>query len=252
MPRAEVMKNMIDGNTGIIVGRNGASSDLSNWGVVCSSTAMIDLNIFRRGGGALFPYTIKNGTSYNISKNCKEYLQERGYDLSELSDNIPSYIYALLHVKEYRTRYLEFLQKDYPKIHFPTDKEAFTRLSEYGKELIAYHTIMHLALSDPDKWITQYPSAGTDTIAKGYPGYADGKVSINPNQYFAGVPEEVWSYTIGGYQPALKWLKDRVGRKLTLEEIQTYQQIILALVETIRIRKQLNEVWKENDRKTHA
>jgi len=27
-------------------------------------------------------------------------------------------------------------------------------------------------------------------------------------QYFANVPEVAWSFYIGGYQPAQKWLKD--------------------------------------------
>ena len=29
------------------------------------------------------------------------------------------------------------------------------------------------------------------------------------------MPELAWSFHIGGYQPAQKWLKDRKGRKLT-------------------------------------
>lgn len=68
------------------------------------------------------------------------------------------------------------------------------------------------------------------------------KVYINAEQYFGGVPEVAWNFYIGGYQPAQKWLKDRKGRTLTNEEIEHYQKIIVALVETDRIMKELDKV----------
>jgi len=46
------------------------------------------------------------------------------------------------------------------------------------------------------------------------------RVYINPTQYFAPVPPEVWAYPIGGYQVCHKWLKDRKDRTLTLDDIR--------------------------------
>jgi hypothetical protein len=40
----------------------------------------------------------------------------------------------------------------------------------------------------------------------------DGKVWINGERWFENVPEAVWNFRIGGYQPAQKWLKDRAGK----------------------------------------
>ncbi len=40
---------------------------------------------------------------------------------------------------------------------------------------------------------------------------------------------------IGGYQPAQKWLKDRMGRKLTFDDVKHYQRIVKVLAETDRI-----------------
>jgi len=48
--------------------------------------------------------------------------------------------------------------------------------------------------------------------------------------------------TIGGYQPAEKWLKDRRDRTLSMEEIQHYQKIIVALMETGRIMGEVDGV----------
>jgi hypothetical protein len=46
-------------------------------------------------------------------------------------------------------------------------------------------------------------------------------------------------------QPAQKWLKDRKGRKLEFEDVLHYQKIIVALTETYRIMKEVDEVGVE-------
>ncbi len=69
-----------------------------------------------------------------------------------------------------------------------------------------------------------------------------GKVFINESQYFDNVPEVAWNFYIGGYQPAQKWLKDRKGRKLEFEDILHYQKIIVALTETDRLMKEIDQI----------
>ena len=69
-----------------------------------------------------------------------------------------------------------------------------------------------------------------------------GRIFFNETQYFEGVPEIAWNFYIGGYQPAQKWLKDRKGRILNYDDIQHYQEIIVALTETDRIMKQIDKV----------
>jgi hypothetical protein len=59
---------------------------------------------------------------------------------------------------------------------------------------------------------TPYPFLGEGDGKVEAPRYADGKVWINRTQYFANVPDVSWTFFIGGYQPAQKWLKDRKGR----------------------------------------
>jgi hypothetical protein len=56
------------------------------------------------------------------------------------------------------------------------------------------------------------------------------------------VPEVVWNFYIGGYQPSQKWLKDRNGRVLTDQEIDHYQQIIVSMNETARIMQDIDKV----------
>lgn len=55
-----------------------------------------------------------------------------------------------------------------------------------------------------------YPECGTDEITE--VRYENEKVFINDRQYFGNVSPVAWNLFIGGYQPARKWLKDRIGR----------------------------------------
>ena len=61
-----------------------------------------------------------------------------------------------------------------------------------------------------------------------------------------GVPEDVWNFHIGGYQVCEKWLKDRKGRTLTKDDIAHYQKIVVALNETIRLMKEIDEVIEKH------
>lgn len=46
---------------------------------------------------------------------------------------------------------------------------------------------------------------------------------------------------IGGYQVCEKWLKDRKGRELSINDFYHYQHIVAALAETITRMEQIDE-----------
>jgi predicted helicase len=151
--------------------------------------------------------------------------------------DVLDYIYAVLHSPSYREKYKEFLKIDFPRVPYPNDKETFWTLVKLGGEIRQIHL-----LESPitEKYITQYPIAGNDTISK--PQFKEGRVYINETQYFDNVPEISWNFYIGGYQPAQKWLKDRKDRKLEFEDILHYQKIIVALFETDRLMKEIDKI----------
>jgi len=91
--------------------------------------------------------------------------------------------------------------------------------------------------------ITQYQVAGENDVIN--PKYSENKVWINDTQYFDNVPQVAWEFYIGGYQPAQKWLKDRKGRNLSFDDVLHYQKIIVALVNTDRIMKEIDGLIKE-------
>jgi hypothetical protein len=49
-------------------------------------------------------------------------------------------------------------------------------------------------------------------------------------------------FYISGYQPAQKWLKDRKGRILSYEDVQHYHRIIVTLLETDQLMKEIDEI----------
>ncbi|MCL5031114.1 MAG: N-6 DNA methylase [Bacteroidetes bacterium] len=152
-------------------------------------------------------------------------------------EEILDYIYAVLHSPNYREKFKEFLKIDFPRVPYPKDKKTFKELVKLGTEI----RLLHLLESPKvNQFITTFPKLGSDTVEKVI--YKNENVIINEEQYFGKVPESAWNFYIGGYQPAQKWLKDRKGRKLTNEEIDHYQKIIVALVETERIMKEIDEV----------
>ncbi|MFZ4463469.1 MAG: type ISP restriction/modification enzyme [Bacteroidales bacterium] len=151
--------------------------------------------------------------------------------------DIFDYIYAVLHSPNYREKYKEFLKIDFPRVPHPKNKETFWQLVKLGGDIRQIHLLESPTVN---KFITQYPIDGDNVVGKVQ--YLDGNVFINDTQYFANVPEIAWNFYIGGYQPAQKWLKDRKERKLEFEDIQHYQKIIVALNETDRIMKEIDEI----------
>jgi predicted helicase len=151
--------------------------------------------------------------------------------------DILDYIYAVLHSPTYREKYKEFLKIDFPKVPYPKDIETFWQLVKLGGELRQIHLLESPVV---ENYITQYPETGNNLVEKIH--YENSRVYINEIQYFANVPEVAWNFFIGGYQPAQKWLKDRKGRTLEMEDVFHYQKIIVALTETDRLMKEIDTI----------
>ena len=135
--------------------------------------------------------------------------------------------YLELHSPGYRLRYADFLKSDFPRIPLANDLTLFTALVTVGKSL----TALHLMESEGDE-IPSFPVAGKNRVdsvryappSNGVPG----RGFINRDQHFEGVDPEIWDFTIGGYRPAERWLKDRKGRVLSDDDVEQYQQILAA------------------------
>ena len=171
--------------------------------------------------------------NYTIRTTIKQIENSLGEDINTLE--LFDYIYAVLHSPTYRERFREFLKIDFPRIPYPTNSVCYHRLSALGNQLRRLHL-----LEDSASWKVEiiYPVNGSNEVES--IRYESGNIYINKTQYFGNVPEEVWTFQIGGYQPAQKWLKDRKGSLLTFASIRHYQEIITALHETQRLMREID------------
>jgi hypothetical protein len=152
------------------------------------------------------------------------------------------YIYAIFHSPTYRTRYAEFLKIDFPRVPLTSDNNLFTQLATLGEQLVQLHLMKSPKLTQKKAQPKFIDNGGDSMVDPGQPKFINGNVIINKKgDAFTQVPETTWNFHIGGYQVCHKWLKDRKGRQLSLEDIQHYQQVVVALGETIQVMEAIDQ-----------
>lgn len=236
--RANVMHNLKKPNIALCLIKVNSSSD--GLFKVLMSAGLTDKTILSSKDNAnvfpLYLYTKEFGEEKKNPNLKKEEWQKFNDAVGKETtpEEILAYIYAVLHSLSYRERYKEFLKVDFPRIPLPKTAKEFNRLTAIGQQLIDLH-LMNNAQSW--KCTTTFPEVGSQQVD--FQKWKDGQLWINDKQYFGNVPESVWEFYIGGYQPAQKWLKDRKGRTLSFDEIKHYLHIIHALEETERLMKEI-------------
>ena len=267
-PRREVMRHMMAGpNLGLITCRQQTQAGIP-WSLCGVSRVIVESSAVSnktREINYLFPlYTYPTegqehlgmGREPNLDKGFVEALGS-SLELEFVAggsgnlhesfgpDDVFNYIYAVLHSPKYRRRYADFLKSDFPRIPLASDPMVFAALVTLGKSL----TALHLMESEVDEAPT-FPAAGDNRVdrvqyAPPTDRVVSGRVFINRAQYLEGVSPEIWDFTIGGYRPAEKWLKDRKGRVLSDDDIDHYQQIIAALAGTNRLMHEIDELIEQ-------
>jgi len=189
-------------------------------------------------------------------------------------EDIFNFMYAVFHSPGYRARYAGFLKIDFPRLPLTCSLELFRELARLGGELVALHLVeapaqqalaarysnaakawryevaagqrppVSLSFKGPENPVVRQVGWSNDTvwIDAVKPRKGAGDAGVNGSVGFRGVQEEVWNFQIGGYQVCEKWLKDRKGRTLTAEDLAHYHRIVIALHETIRIMREIDEV----------
>ncbi len=262
MPRGEVMNNMLLENIALITSRMTKGEIFHHAQITKKITEVICMSPKTSNNGFVFPlylYPEKKEKRKSIPIQMVMFEPETKYQVrqpnindqltKDLRENFKKgispeeifyYIYAILYSNIYRLKYSEFLKRDFPRIPFTKNYKLFIKLGKLGKELAELHT---LESSELNETITFIAVNGNNKVEKLI--YEDEKVWINKEQYFDNVKDEVWQYQIGGYQVCEKWLKDRKGRTLTLDEIKTYCKIVTALSKTIELQNEIDKYYDD-------
>lgn len=253
-PLYNTMRHMLAGdNIGLVTVRQVAEQRYNH---VFISDNMIEsrITLSNRGTASLIPlyvYQEPAGDLFgaanlikveNLSPSFRYWLDQH-YQYHYSPEEILGYIYAILNSSVYRSRYLEFLKMDFPRIPFTDDRKIFEELAAIGWGLIQ----AHLMKDSVSCTLGSYIGQGNDLVDKISYNPVDQKLFVNPTQYFADVPQEVWEFCIGGYQVLDKYLKSRKKRALTIEEIVNVEKIINILAFTIQQMSKIDEIYKKMD-----
>ena len=217
--RENVMSHLKKANIALCLIKVNSSSD--GLFKVLVSSGMTDKTILSSKDNAnvfpLYLYTNEFGKETKVANLNDEEWQKFNNSIGRITppEELLAYIYAILHSPSYRERYKEFIKLDFPRIPLPTSESEFVRLAQIGQQLIDLHMMRN---TQSWKCDTTFPEPGSQQIDM--LKWKDKQVWINKQQYFGNVPEEVWNFYIGGYQPAQKWLKDRKGRTLVFDSLK--------------------------------
>lgn len=268
--RERVTRHMLPGevadareNLALLIGKAGQVIHQQTWDIVFCSRLITEFNLFRRGGNNIFPLYLARSDGQAscevnlapvfiadaVSRLDLQWIAGGEGDLRQTigPEDIFTYIYALLYSPAYRARYAPFLKYDFPRIPFTSNLALFRALRDVGKKLVRLHL-----MEGKERPITCYPYhiKGNQRVERvRYAPCAEdetkGCVWINTTQYFENVPRAAWAMHIGGYQVCLKWLKERKGRTLSVEEIAHYQQIVAILAETARLMEEIDRTIED-------
>ena len=256
--RRNVLRHMMQENLGLITNRQ-VNNRFGH--ILCTDSIINDctVSLETRERSYLFPLYLypdpDQNDLFSHIKSCKEKqpnINEKIFlALSETYKTKPSpedvfyYIYAVLHSDTYRAKYAEFLKTDFPRVPFTKDKGLFKKLAEYGKRLADLHLMRSPGLDSP---VIKFQGTGDKRVDKIKHDKEGERIYINKDQYFEGLEENIWQYRIGGYQVCNKWLKDRKGRILSLDDVKHYCKVATAIEHTINIQKSIDEIYNEAEK----
>jgi len=152
-------------------------------------------------------------------------------------EEVLAYIYAVLHSKAYRMKYLEFLKIDFPRIPFDVEAGEFRRLAKIGQELMDAHLMKVI----PASKIGEPEADGVENYKMEKLRYDEEKQRLyfNKTCFFADVSPAVWEFKIGGYQVLDKYLKARKDMDIS-EDLEHVQNVIKVLAFTVEKMEEID------------
>lgn len=253
-PRNEVMRHMLRGKNVALMMPKQTKDD---WAVLATNIPAIHKAASRYDTGYYFPLYLYNSPEDEKPKaslfeeadpfNGKERIENFSPDFRAFIDDkygkhyspeqILGYIYAVLHSPTYRSKYIEALRIDFPRIPFVEDKKTFEELSALGWQLVQAHLLDEIPTTSEIAI-----NKGSMEIEKAVYNEQQQRLYINKDQYFSPLSKNVWEFKIGGYPVLDKYLSSRKSRKLSLDEIENVQALVKALSFTITQMQKIDEI----------
>jgi predicted helicase len=245
---------LISNNLALCVPRQLASLPFAHCFVTSNVTEMSLISNKTKEANRVFPlYLLSSNDSLFRGENTSNLRMEflvrlrsacgNGAQYSPSPEEAFQYVYAILYSPNYRSLYADFLKVDFPRLPLPGNSNLFRCLAKLGADLISLHTLKCVKAENN---ITQMTGNMNNAVEK--VSWADDTVWVDKEQTFGfvGVKLNVWNFQIGAYRVCEKWLKDRKDRKLSKDDIEHYQKIVVAISETIRLMSEIDKVIDEH------
>lgn len=262
MPRPEVMQHMLKPNLALSTHRREelkvpythflVTDKITEHGLMSGKTTNYQFPLYLYSSSSESPFLGQEkldleGTQHSLRRNVDRTPNINWNVLPEwmveaTPEQIFYYIYAVLYSDIYRKKYQEFLKSDFPKVPFPPleGHRVFYQLSALGEQLADLHLLRAKTLDNPP---SKYEGQGNDKVEKRDYREKMRILYINDRQYFDKILPEVWNYRIGGYQVLDKWLKDRTGHALSLDDQLHFRKITTTLGQTIDLQKRIDKFY---------
>nr|WP_246059233.1 type ISP restriction/modification enzyme [Campylobacter troglodytis] len=141
------------------------------------------------------------------------------------SEQILAFIYANLYNPTYRKNFLEYLKIGFPRVNFEVSEKEFESFEKLGQRLIDLHLLKNIPKDESIKLEFSQeankanPSFVLEKLSE-KARFVNGKIILNKHLQIADIDENVWGYTVGGYQVLKQWLKYRVNKTLSKDELE--------------------------------
>jgi len=197
----------------------------------------------------LYRFSEEGDARPNLSAALWDHLGER-YGARPEPEALLSYLYALFYSPAYRSRYRALLAREFPRVLFPREAEAFARIASIGKELVALHLLADDPLRESAISCGGDPDQPLGISAETLLDYRKeiGRLYVGGERlWFEGIAPEVFGYRIGAYQVLASWLRARAGRVLGWQECREFRRIAAALQGTVVLEGTLAKHYKEGE-----
>lgn len=182
---------------------------------------------------------------------------------------------ALLHAPAYRTENGGALRQDWPRVPIPESKALLEASADLGRRLatlldveqdpegirqppvaspltkVGVFHVTKLPVRQPIDYTVSvgWGVRGKDGITMPGKGRRTGdQVWLNDRAYWSGISDEVWNYTLGGYQVLKKWLSYRetalLGRELKIDEIEYFTAMARRIATVLEMGIKLDDNYR--------
>jgi predicted helicase len=194
---------------------------------------------------------IENITEWGLRK-----FREHYNDKQINGESIFHYVYAVFNSVEYQKKYAINLKRELPRIPLYTD---FWRWERLGKELMNLH--LNYQKAEPHKLerIENILQNNSKNEVKLKADIVLGRIILDEQTSLEGIPKQAWEYKIGT-RSAIEWILDQYKEKIPKdptirnkfyiynfsdykeEVINLLEKIVMISVETIRIKRLMDEI----------